>query len=326
MNPLFQQIAIQLAKRELSKKHVDKMSGYAIAKQISKLKITVVRFFKDAMLISLGVLSAGFGLKGFLLPNEFIDGGVTGISLLIEAVSGFPLAILIVVINLPFIILGYFQLGKTFAIKSVIAIVGLAFALIWIDYAIITSDKLLVAIFGGFFLGAGIGLAVRGGCVLDGTEVLAIYLNRKIGVSIGDSILVFNIIIFCSAAYLLSIETALYSMLTYITASKTVDFVIEGVEEYIGVTIISAHSNEIKLVIYEKMGRGVTIYEGKTGFGKRGENLNKMDIIYSVVTRLEITKLQTEIQKIDPNAFIVMSSVKDLKGGMIKKRQFKESH
>lgn len=322
MNPIYRQI-IETVKRYLGKDRAEKISNYAIAKQDLKLKITAIRLFKDIGFISLGILSAGFGLKGFLLPSGFIDGGVTGISLLTEALTNYPLSVLIVIINMPFIILGYFQIGKSFVVKSVVAIVGLAIALMVIDYPIITSDKLLVAVFGGFFLGAGIGLSVRGGGVLDGTEVLAVYLSRKTGLTIGDFILVFNIIIFSAAAYLLSIETALYSILTYLAASKTVDFVIEGVEEYIGVTIISTHSEEIRVMIIEKMGRGVTIYDGKRGFGKRGENLNKTDIIYSVITRLEITKLQTEIQKIDPNAFIIMNSVKDLKGGMIKKRQFK---
>jgi uncharacterized membrane-anchored protein YitT (DUF2179 family) len=238
--------------------------------------------------------------------------------------TSYPLSVLIIIINVPFIILGYFQIGKSFAVKSVFAIVGLALALTLIDYPIITSDKLLIAVFGGLFLGAGIGLSVRGGCVLDGTEVLAIYLSRKTGLTIGDLLLIFNIIIFSIAAHLLSIEIALYSILTYFAASKTIDFIIEGVEEYIGVTVISTHSEEVRVMITEEMGRGVTIYKGKRGFGKLGENLSQVDIIYSVITRLEINKLQTEIEKIDPNAFIVMNSVKDLKGGMIKKRQFKE--
>jgi len=324
MKPIFNKIIIETTKRHLGKDRADKISNYVIAKQSIKLKVTATRLFKDIVFISIGILSAGFGLKGFLLPNGFIDGGVTGISLLTEALTNYPLPILLVIINAPFIILGYFQIGKSFAIKSIVAIVGLAIALTWIDFPIITSDKLLVAVFGGVFLGAGIGLSVRGGGVLDGTEVLAIYLGRKTGLTIGDFILVFNIFIFSIAAYLLSIETALYSILTYLAASKSVDFVIEGVEEYIGVTIISTHSEEIRVMIIEKMGRGVTIYDGKRGFGKRGENLNKTDIIYSVITRLELTRLQTEVQKIDPNAFIVMNSVKDLKGGMIKKRQFRE--
>jgi len=277
---------------------------------------------KHAFFISLGVLSAGFGLKGFLLPNGFIDGGVTGISLLLEALTNYPLALLIVIINAPFIILGYFQIGKLFTIKSIAAISGLALALIFIDYPIITSDKLLIAVFGGFFLGSGIGLTIRGGGVLDGTEVLAIYLTKKTGLTIGDLILIFNIIIFAVAAYLLSVETALYSILTYLTASKTVNLVVEGVEEYIGVTIVSTKSEEIRIMIIQEMGKGVTIYNGKRGYGKRGENLNKTDVIYSVITRLEMTRLQTEIQKIDSDAFIIMNKVMDLQGGHLPKNKF----
>ncbi|MDG1848897.1 MAG: YitT family protein [Flavobacteriales bacterium] len=270
---------------------------------------------KSLSFIAIGVVAAGFGLKGFLLPNGFIDGGVTGISLLVEALTHYPLSLLIIFINAPFILMGYYQLGKMFALKSVIAIGGLALALVFIDYPIITSDKLLIAVFGGFFLGSGIGLAIRGGGVLDGTEVLAIYLAKKTGFTIGDFILVFNIIIFAIAAYLLSMETALYSILTYLAASKAVNLVVEGVEEYIGVTIISSLSEDIRIMIIEKMGKGVTIYNGKRGFGKRGENLNRTDVIYSVITRLEMSKLQAEIEKIDANAFIVMNKVMDLRGG-----------
>jgi len=282
----------------------------------------IKNIFKNLFFITLGVVAAGFGLKGFLLPNGFIDGGVTGISLLVEALTNYPLSLLIVLINAPFIILGYFQLGKLFAIKSIVAIVGLAIALLVIDYPIITSDKLLIAVFGGFFLGSGIGLTIRGGGVLDGTEVLAIYLAKKTGFTIGDLILIFNIIIFAVAAYLLSIETALYSILTYLAASKTVNLVVEGVEEYIGVTIISKHSEDIRIMIIEKMGKGVTIYNGKRGFGKRGENLNTTDVIYSVITRLEMSKLQNEIQKIDANAFIVMNKVMDLQGGHLPRNKY----
>jgi uncharacterized membrane-anchored protein YitT (DUF2179 family) len=279
--------------------------------------------FKDSFLIALGVLSAGFGLKGFLLPNNFIDGGVTGISLLASFITGISLSILIVAINIPFLYMGYRQIGKNFAIKSAIGIVLLALAILLIEYPVITSDKLLVAVFGGFFLGLGIGFSIRGGSVLDGTEVLAIYLNKKTGLTIGDIILLFNILIFSFAAYLLSVETALYSILTYLSASKTIDFVVEGIEEYTSITVVSTHSEDIRLMIIEKMKRGVTIYNGKRGFGKKGENLNQTDIVFTVVTRLEIGKIQTEIKKIDPNAFIVMSNIKDTHGGMIKKRPLK---
>ena len=175
-------------------------------------------------------------------------------------------------------------------------------------------------LFGGFFLGAGIGLAMRGGGVIDGTEVMAIYFSKKTGLTIGDIILIVNIIIFSFAAWLLSFETALYSILTYLSASKTVDFIIEGIEEYTGVTIISAKNEELRIMITEKLGRGVTVYKGTRGYGKTGEKKGEIDILYSVITRLEVARLNTEIEKIDPAAFVIMNRVKDTKGGMIKKR------
>jgi uncharacterized membrane-anchored protein YitT (DUF2179 family) len=313
-----------ITKNSGEKKRVERngLSGYSVAKQFLRHKTVALSWIRSLVFISLGVLSAGFGLKGFLLPNEFIDGGVTGISLLVNVLTDYPLSILVIIINVPFIILGYFQIGKTFAIKSVIAIVGLALVLVVIDYPIITSDKLLIAVFGGFFLGGGIGLAIRGGGVLDGTEVIAIYLSRKTGLTIGDIMFMFNIIIFSVAAYLLSMETALYSILTYLAASKTVDFIVDGVEEYIGVTVISPYSEQIKVMITEQMGQGLTIYDGKSGYRKPGESVKNIDIIYIIITRLEIAKFQTEIQNIDPNAFIVMNCVMDLQGGMVKKRRF----
>lgn len=277
------------------------------------------RYVKDFVLITLGIFSASFGFKGFLLTNHFIDGGATGISLLISALTGVPLYVLIVCVNIPFIILAYNTMGKEFAIKTSLSITGLAICLALISFPNITNDNLLVAIFGGFFLGAGIGLAVRGGAVIDGTEVLAIYLSKKLGTTIGDVIIMINVIIFATAAYFLSIEIALYSMITYLSASKTLDFIIEGIEEYIGVTIVSSHSEAIRQMIIEKLGRGVTVYNGKKGYGKRGET-TAIDIIYTVITRLELNKLNHEIEKIEPNAFVVMNSVKDTKGGMIKKR------
>ena len=193
----------------------------------------------------------------------------------------------------------------------------------FIPYPLITSDKLLIAVFGGFFLGAGIGLSIRGGAVIDGTEVLAIYLSKKTGLTIGDVILIFNIIIFAFGAYILSIEVALYAMLTYMAAAKTVDFIIEGVEEYTGITIISVRSEKIRLMITEDLRRGVTVYQGKGGFERPDLPITEYDILYTIVTRLEIANLKTEIDKIDENAFIIMNSIKDTKGGMIKKRPLK---
>jgi uncharacterized membrane-anchored protein YitT (DUF2179 family) len=320
MNPFLTQIVIQTTLgRKTKEQKGERYSEFELAKGLSDLKISVIRRLKDFILITLGIFSAAFGFKGFLLTNHFIDGGATGISLLISALTPIPLYILILLINIPFIILAYSVIGKTFAIKTAMAISGLALVVATVSFPDVTNDNLLVALFGGFFLGAGIGLSVRGGAVIDGTEVLAIYLSRKFGATIGDIIIAINVVIFSVAAYFLSVEIALYSMITYLSASKTLDFIIEGIEEYMGVTIISAHNENIRLMIIEKLGRGATIYNGKRGFGKAGETKD-IDIIYTVVTRLELNKLNAEIAKIDPNAFVVMSSIKDTKGGMIKKR------
>ncbi|MCP4349819.1 MAG: YitT family protein [Desulfobacterales bacterium] len=292
--------------------------------EVEILKFNIVHIAKDTIFILIGIVSAGFGLKGFLLPNSFIDGGAMGISLLISETTSVSLSILIVAVNLPFLILGYSQIGKQFALKSIIAIIGLAIVVHFVPYPLITSDKLLIAVFGGFFLGLGIGMAIRGGTVIDGTEVLAIHLSKKTGLTIGDIILIFNIIIFSFGAYILSTEIALYAILTYLAAAKTVNFVIEGVEEYTGITIISDNSDKIRLMITEKLGRGATIYTGKGGYGKRGDTLKQIDIVYTVITRLEIAKLRAEIDKIDSDAFTIMNSIKDTKGGMIKKRSLEK--
>ncbi|NDA64560.1 MAG: YitT family protein [Chitinophagia bacterium] len=296
------------------------ISSYGRALHYRNFRIELRRNIRDGILILVGVFSAAFGLKGFLITNQFIDGGVTGISLLLSTLTGWPLSLLIVIINAPFVFMGLKNIGKTFAIKTVFAISTLALVLLIFDFPIVTQDKLLVAVFGGFFLGVGVGLSVRGGAVIDGTEVLAIFLSRKLGATIGDIVIIINALIFSAAAYLLSVETALYSMITYLAVSKTLDFIIEGIEEYMGITIISSHHEDIRLMIIRELGRGVTIYSGKGGYGKRGERKKDLEIIYTVITRLEINKLSTEIEKIDPHAFVVTHSVKDTKGGMIKKR------
>jgi uncharacterized membrane-anchored protein YitT (DUF2179 family) len=321
MNPFWTRLIIQTTLRNKSKEPVKKKaySGFQLAKGYREFLITLKRLIKDFFLIGFGIFSASFGFKGFLLTNHFIDGGATGISLLISALTDFPFYLLIILINIPFVVLAYTVFGKQFAIKTALAISGLAIVLATVTFPNVTNDNLLVAVFGGFFLGAGIGLAIRGGAVIDGTEVLAIFLSRKIGTTIGDIVIVINVLIFGAAAYLLGVEIALYSMITYLAASKTLDFVVEGIEEYIGVTIVSAHSEEIRQMIIHKMRRGVTVYNGKRGYGKSGE-IQEIEIIYTVITRLELNKLNTEIEKIEPNAFVVMNSVKDTKGGMIKKR------
>lgn len=275
----------------------------------------------DTFFIVIGVLCAAFGLEGFLLPNHFIDGGVTGVSLLLVEMFGWKLYILIVVVNLPFLLLARFVIGRQFAVKTAAAIVLLALVIFFFHFPVLTEDKLLISIFGGFFLGVGIGLSMRGGSVLDGTEVLAIFLSRKVGAKVSDWVILINLIIFLVAATVLSIEQALYSLLTYLVASKALDFIIDGVEEYTGVTIISPQNDLIRQALIEKLKCGVTVYKGQGGFGATGGQESTHNVLYVVITRLEIRKLTLVVQDIDEKTFMVFSSISDVHGGMVKKRR-----
>src|SRR5665647_819196 len=275
----------------------------------------------DILLIFIGVIMAAFALKGFLVPNGFFDGGITGISLLIHEIYHFNLAYVIMAANLPFIIMCIYAIDFKYALKTFFCILLLGICLLYLPYPTVTSDKLLVSIFGGFFLGGGIGLTMRAGCAIDGIEVLALYTWRRTSFTISEIILALNIIIFSIAAFQFGIETALYSMLTYFTATKTIDYVVEGLEAYIGVTIISGKSEIIKDRLVNEMGRGITIYKGERGFlpGKF-ELHNDCDIIFTVITRLEIRKLKNLVHDIDSRSFVFASTIKEASGGIIKRR------
>jgi uncharacterized membrane-anchored protein YitT (DUF2179 family) len=275
-----------------------------------------LRELLNAFLTVLAILSAGLGLKGFLLSSHFIDGGVTGISMLLSSVLGFPLSILILVINLPFITIGFRQIGWKFALRSALAIAGLSLCLAFIHYPDVTSDKVLTAVFGGFFIGAGIGLAIRGGAVLDGTEIAALLVSKSSNIlRVGDVILLLNIVIFSAAAFFLGIEIALYSVLTYFAASKTIDFILHGIEEYTAVTIISENSEAIREAIVRRLKRGVTVYKGQGG-----KTHVEQDILFCVVTRLEIGRVKNVAKEIDPHAFIVINPLADADGGITKRK------
>lgn len=275
---------------------------------------------KEAIFLILGVISASIGLKGLLLPNQFLDGGAMGVSLLTQFLTGINLSLLILLVNAPFIIIGARQISIAFAVKSSLAILALAALVHFIELPVITEDKLLIAVFGGFFLGTGIGLAIRGGAVIDGTEVLALSISLRTSFTVGDLIAIFNVVLFSVSALVLGLEIAMYSILTYIVASRTVDFIINGIEEYIGVMIVSPDSAEIKNQIMHEMGRGVTSFRSDGGYGKKGQSLPDRDVLFCVVTRLEVSKLVLEVEKIDPTAFVIQYPIRDTKGGMIKKR------
>lgn len=273
------------------------------------------------MLVLMGIFSAAMGLKGFLLSSHFIDGGVTGISMLLADITGVSVSILIFLINVPFLLLGYRRMGVPFAIKSALAIAGLSLCIAFVHFPDVTHDKLLTALFGGFFIGVGIGLTMRGGAVLDGTEIAALVVSKQSHLlKVSDIILLLNVIIFGAAAYFLSIESAMYSILTYLAASKMIDFILNGIEQYTGITIISLKSELIRKIITHKLGRGVTIYNGKSGYGKDGQVNDARDIVFTVVTRLEIPLLKQEILRADPSAFIIQQSIDDTTGGLLKRK------
>ena len=276
---------------------------------------------KDFLLIVTGVIIAGFALKGFLVPNHFFDGGITGISLLLHEHYGFNLGYVIVLANIPFILASYFAINFRFAMKTFICVLLLGICLLYFPYPNITSDKLLISIFGGFFLGLGIGLTMRAGCALDGVEILALFTIKRTSFTITEIILGINVLIFMIAAFQFGMETALYSILTYFTASKTVDYVVEGVEAYTGVTIISGQSDIMKERLVNQLGRGITVYKGERGFlpGNFHQS-SECDIIFTVVTRLEMRKLKNLVAETDSKAFVFASTIKEATGGILRRR------
>lgn len=276
---------------------------------------------QDVLLMVAGVLLAGFALKGFLVPNHFFDGGITGISLLLYEIYHFNLAIVIILLNLPLVVISYFTVGKKFAFRTLTAVVLLGICLWLMPTVQLTSDKLLISIFGGVFLGLGVGLVMRSGAALDGIEVLAIYTLRKTSFTMSEIILGLNIMIFATAAIYLSIETALYSVLTYFSATRTIDYVIEGIQAFTGVTIISGKNEEIKHELVHKFGRGITIYKGERGY--LPDNFDQKmdcDIIFTVISRMEMRKLLNVVQGLDPNAFVIANTIREASGGILSRK------
>ena len=276
---------------------------------------TLRREALNTLLIVSGIFSAGMGLKGFLFPANFIDGGVTGISMLLAKTTPLPLALWLPIVNMPFVVIGYRHLGFAFALRSALAIVALAAVVGTVYFPNVTHDSLLTAVFGGVFLGAGIGLAVRGAAVLDGTEIAALLIGKRgVGVKVGDVILLFNIVLFLVAMLVLGVEPALYSILTYVSATRTLEFILHGIEEFTAITIMSAAPQPIRAAILDEMGRGVTVY--KALGGKSGD---EREILYCVVTRLEIGRVLRIVETHDPGAFVVQHPLADVRGGVVRR-------
>ena len=269
----------------------------------------------NSLLILAGILSAGMGIKGFLVSSNFIDGGVTGVSMLLSKLTPWSLAVWLPLMNFPFIALAFKAMGKVFALRSILAITGLSLAIGYVPSPDVTHDPVLASVFGGFLIGAGIGLAVRGNAVLDGTEIAALLISRRKGVlKVGDVILAFNIVLFLVAIAFLGVEPALYSILTYITAARTLNFVVYGLEEFTAITIISNHSAAIRERITQSLGRGVTIIRGSGAMSRE-----EKEILYCVVTRLEIEKVKSITKDCDPNAFITVHPLNDVVGGTVRR-------
>jgi len=283
--------------------------------------IRPAELMQDILQMFTGVLFAGYALKGFLVPNHFFDGGITGISLLVHELYHFNLAIVIIVLNLPFILVSYFSVGLRFAFRTLISVILLGFCLTLLPDVALTNDKLLISIFGGVFLGIGIGLIMRAGAALDGIEVLALYTLKRTSFTITEIILGINILIFSIAAFKFGVETALYSILTYFSATRCIDYVVEGIQAFTGVTIISGKSELIKYKLVNELGRGITVYKGERGFlpGKF-EISADCDIIFTVITRLELRKLKNLVYNEDPKAFVFANTIKEASGGIIKRR------
>lgn len=265
----------------------------------------------------LGVSSAVIALQGFMIPNHFLDGGVTGISILLEEVFHIPFSVSLILFNLPFLYLGYKKIGKTFSVNAFIAIILLAVLMNFITFPQVTSDKVLIAVFGGFFIGLGIGLVIRGGGVIDGLEIIAHYTNEKIGFSTSEIIMCFNSLLFIGAAFEFGIETAMYSILVYYTAMKTSDYVVDGFEEFTALSIISKDFDTVKSVIVNDFGKAITVYKGERGYlPKSFEVRHDCDIVMTIVTRIEIHRIKQAIKDIDPNAFFYVQRIKEVKGGI----------
>ncbi len=274
---------------------------------------------KNLLLIFVGTTLAVLAMKGFMIPNKFLDGGITGISILLHEIFHINISFLVIILNVLFVYLGYRRIGKTFAVQTSIAVLLLSVGLLFVEISPITHDKLLIAIFGGILMGTGVGLVIRGGGVIDGAEVIAVFTGRKTGFSNSEIIMLINTVIFGVAAFQFGIETAMYSIITYFTATRAINYVVDGIEEFTAMNIISSQQEEIKSFLVNELGKGITVYKGERGYLPGSFDIRTdCQIIVTIVTRLEIKQIQDAIIEIDPKAFIYVQSIKEAAGGVLK--------
>lgn len=266
-----------------------------------------------------GVAIITLALKGFMIPNKFLDGGITGISILIHEITHWPFGIIILILNIPFLFLGKKILGNTFAVQSTITLILLSLSMSFIHIEAVTSDKLLIALFGGCLIGIGMGLCVRGGTAADGAEILAVLTTRKIGLNVSEVIFAMNALLFLAAAYSFGISTALYSIVTYFAAIKSLDYIADGLEQYTSLNIISSKSEEVKEIIVKKFGKGITVIKGERGYLPQSFDVKQdCDIIVTIVTRLELLRIKEAISELDPAAFMYIQYIKEASGGILR--------
>jgi uncharacterized membrane-anchored protein YitT (DUF2179 family) len=274
---------------------------------------------KNLLHLILGTGLAVLAMKGFMIPNRFMDGGITGISILLHEIFHINISFLVIVLNVVFIYLGYIRIGKTFAVQTTIAVALLSLGLLFIEITPITHDKLLIAIFGGILIGTGVGLVIRGGGVIDGAEVIAVFTKRRSGFSNSEIIMFFNTILFSIAAFQFGIETAMYSIITYFTATRATDYVVDGIEEFTALNIISTQPEEVKSFLVNELGKGITVYKGERGYLPGSFDIRSdCEIVVTIVTRLEIKQIEEAVMKIDSKAFIFVQSIKEATGGILK--------
>ncbi|WP_420799776.1 YitT family protein [Paenibacillus mesophilus] len=278
--------------------------------------MTRTKFIQRVLFLTFGAALFSVGLEIFLVPNNIIDGGIVGISIIASALTGWPLGIFLLLLNIPFFYLGYKQIGKTFALSTLFAVVIMS-AGTWLLHPVqpLTDDPLLAAVFGGIILGVGVGMVIRFGGSLDGTEIVAILVTKKSPFSVGEIVMFFNVFILASAGFVFGWDRAMYSLIAYFIAYKMIDVIIEGFDESKSVWIISEMHDTIGQAIIQRLGRGVTYLHGEGAF-TGGEKR----VIFCVITRLEEAKMKTIVEEIDPSAFLAVGNIHDVKGGRFKKK------
>lgn len=276
---------------------------------------TILNIIKKMIFLALGAFIAGFALEGFLVPNEMIDGGVVGVSMILSHVFKYNLGLLIVILNIPFVCMAFTKMGKNFVIQTFYAIAMLGIATNLFHHVTVTEDHLLATVFGGMMLGLGVGIVLKNEGSLDGTEMMSLVLSKKFGLSVGEIIMAFNIFIYGASGLVFGWEQAMYSILTYFVAYRVIDTVIDGLDTSKSVRIISDCSEEIGKVLVEDLEIGITYLYGRGGYS----GIDKT-VIYCVVSRLEMSKLKEVVRRIDPSAFLSVVDVHEVYGTRMKKR------